>query len=139
MKYRWLDYYFCRYLPLISFVTTFIYLGLLRMIHLFGFPPLVAHVNAVQLIITLRVYFYRIFKNLRHLNGNVIFATIKSSNVYWELIYTCVNKKSVFFIKIYVERYVTGPKMAVEEVIFYKKKFTIYIVETGLIWKLIQS
>lgn len=52
------------------------------MIHLFGFPPLVAHVNAVQLIITLRVYFYRIFKNLRHLNGNVIFATIKSSNVY---------------------------------------------------------
>lgn len=44
-----------RYLPLYSFVITFVYLGILRMIHLVGLPSLVAHANAVQLIMTLRL------------------------------------------------------------------------------------
>ncbi|VDK41683.1 unnamed protein product [Anisakis simplex] len=44
-----------RYLPLYSFLLTFTYLGLLRLIHLFGFPPLISHANAVQLFMTLRL------------------------------------------------------------------------------------
>uniref|UniRef100_A0A8R1XPP8 Lysophospholipid acyltransferase 7 n=1 Tax=Onchocerca volvulus TaxID=6282 RepID=A0A8R1XPP8_ONCVO len=44
-----------RYLPLISFITTFVYLGFLRAIHLIGFPALVSHSNAIQLIMTLRL------------------------------------------------------------------------------------
>ncbi|VDN05470.1 unnamed protein product [Thelazia callipaeda] len=43
------------YLPLISFLVTFIYLGFLRAIHLIGLPALVSHSNAVQLILTLRL------------------------------------------------------------------------------------
>ncbi|KHN83324.1 Lysophospholipid acyltransferase 7 [Toxocara canis] len=42
-------------LPLYSFFLTFMYLGVLRVIHLFGLPPLIAHANAVQLIMTLRL------------------------------------------------------------------------------------
>ncbi|MFH4975819.1 hypothetical protein AB6A40_002528 [Gnathostoma spinigerum] len=44
-----------RYMPLFSFLLTFIYLGILRAIHLFGFPGLVTQANAVQLIMTLRL------------------------------------------------------------------------------------
>ncbi|KAK6103018.1 MBOAT membrane-bound O-acyltransferase family protein [Brugia pahangi] len=44
-----------RYLPLVSFIITFVYLGFLRIIHLIGFPALVSHSNAVQLIMTLRL------------------------------------------------------------------------------------
>ncbi|CAG9530511.1 unnamed protein product [Cercopithifilaria johnstoni] len=44
-----------RYLPLVSFIITFVYLGVLRAIHLVGFPALVSHSNAVQLIMTLRL------------------------------------------------------------------------------------
>ncbi|VIO93055.1 MBOAT family protein [Brugia malayi] len=44
-----------RYLPLASFIITFVYLGFLRIIHLIGFPALVSHSNAVQLIMTLRL------------------------------------------------------------------------------------
>ncbi|MCP9257712.1 Lysophospholipid acyltransferase 7 [Dirofilaria immitis] len=44
-----------RYLPLISFIITFVYLGFLRTIHLIGFPALISHSNAVQLIMTLRL------------------------------------------------------------------------------------
>uniref|UniRef100_A0A915PW50 Lysophospholipid acyltransferase 7 n=1 Tax=Setaria digitata TaxID=48799 RepID=A0A915PW50_9BILA len=44
-----------RYLPLVSFIVTFVYLGFLRSIHLMGFPALASHSNAVQLIMTLRL------------------------------------------------------------------------------------
>ncbi|EJD74885.1 hypothetical protein LOAG_17865 [Loa loa] len=44
-----------RYLPLASFIITFVYLGILRAVHLIGFPALVSHSNAVQLIVTLRL------------------------------------------------------------------------------------
>lgn len=44
-----------RYLPLVSFIVTFAYLGLLRAMHLIGLPALVSHSNAIQLMMTLRV------------------------------------------------------------------------------------
>ncbi|KAH7711194.1 Membrane bound O-acyl transferase [Aphelenchoides avenae] len=44
-----------RLLANLSFYGTFAYLALLRVIHFFGFPPLVFVTNAIQLIMTLRV------------------------------------------------------------------------------------
>lgn len=44
-----------RLLANLSFYGTFTYLAMLRVIHYFGFPPLVFVTNAIQLIMTLRV------------------------------------------------------------------------------------
>ena len=54
-----------------SFYGTFTYLALLRVIHFFGFPPLVFVTNAIQLIMTLRVS-----RKLLSKNNKIVFQVI---------------------------------------------------------------